>query len=324
LLGVIPDFRIDYGAILSEHAKIIAINRNKLHLRKNSDLFWKPALTIGADPACFVVSLSRALKNLKIDRDWITALRHRSGQVEKDRLLRIQYDDDKYNISSSSSSQLPTQQQSSASLPKQQGISSTTTTIDDTRMTRKLLNPINLLQEMDRMLPDNVIFVGDGGDFVASAAHILRPSGPLKWLGAGPLGVVGFGAGFALAAKLVQPDHHVFLISGDGSIGFSLFELDTFVRHKLPILIVVGNDARWSMSAREQMRILGSDIGTKHSYCDFQVVAQGLGAQGFLLENVSDIGAVFQKAFDSYQQGNLVLINALIGRSSFREGSIAG
>ena len=95
------------------------------------------------------------------------------------------------------------------------------------------LNPIRVLQELEKQLPDNTILVGDGGDFVASAAYILRPRGPLTWLDPGAFGTLGVGAGFALGAKLVRPEANVWILYGDGALGYSIMEYDTFIRHKV-------------------------------------------------------------------------------------------
>jgi acetolactate synthase-like protein len=72
------------------------------------------------------------------------------------------------------------------------------------------------------------VIVADGGDFVSTASYVLRPRRPLSWLDPGPFGTLGVGAGFALGAKLVRPSADVWLVYGDGSVGYSLAEADTF------------------------------------------------------------------------------------------------
>lgn len=64
----------------------------------------------------------------------------------------------------------------------------------------------------------------------------FSPRGPLAWLDPGAFGTLGVGAGFALGAKLCNPEKPVWVIFGDGSLGYSLSEFDTFVRHKVSIL----------------------------------------------------------------------------------------
>ena len=114
------------------------------------------------------------------------------------------------------------------------------------------INPLHLLGALDRQITAKTILVADGGDFVGSAAYVLQPPGPLSWLDPGPFGTLGVGAGFALGAKLARPDADVWIIYGDGSAGYSLSEFDTFVRHNVPVVALVGNDASWAQIAREQ------------------------------------------------------------------------
>jgi acetolactate synthase-like protein len=120
----------------------------------------------------------------------------------------------------------------------------------------KGINALKLFKTLETKLHDNVILVADGGDFVATAAYTLRPSAPLSWLDPGVFGTLGVGAGFALGAKLVFPEKDVFIIWGDGSSGYSLMEYDTFVRHQLPVISVIGNDACWTQIARDQVEFL--------------------------------------------------------------------
>lgn len=91
--------------------------------------------------------------------------------------------------------------------------------------------------------------------------HTRRPRGPLCWLDPGAYGTLGCGAGFALGAKLCRPDHDVWVVFGDGSLGYSLPEFDTFARHKLPLVAVVGTDACWAQINRDQKRLLKSEVG---------------------------------------------------------------
>lgn len=95
------------------------------------------------------------------------------------------------------------------------------------------MNPIKVLQTLDKILPDNAILIADGGDFVATAAYVMRPRSAGSWLDPGAFGTLGVGAGFALGAKLVRPDSEVWIVYGDGSCGYSIAEIDTFKRHNV-------------------------------------------------------------------------------------------
>ncbi|MFO7538866.1 MAG: thiamine pyrophosphate-binding protein, partial [Chloroflexota bacterium] len=115
------------------------------------------------------------------------------------------------------------------------------------------LNPVALCRQIEAALDENSVIIGDGGDFVATASYIVRPRGPLRWLDPGPFGTLGAGAGFALGAKLCYPEAEVWLLYGDGSAGYTLSEFDTFHRHDLLVIAVVGNDGVWAQIAREQV-----------------------------------------------------------------------
>ena len=143
---------------------------------------------------------------------------------------------------------------------------------------------MSLLKALDGQLSDNTVLVADGGDFVATASYIVSPRGPLAWIDPGPFGTLGVGAGFALGAKLCRPDADVWILYGDGSVAYSLAEFDTFTRHNLPVIGLVGNDAGWTQITREQVDIFHDDLATSLSETNYQISAEGYGGKGFLLE----------------------------------------
>jgi thiamine pyrophosphate-dependent acetolactate synthase large subunit-like protein len=187
----------------------------------------------------------------------------------------------------------------------------------------EFINPLHLLKKLNHEIDDNSVIVADGGDFVASAAYILQPTGPLRWLDPGVFGTLGVGAGFALASKLINPESEVWLIYGDGAAGFSLQEFDTFVRHKTPVIALIGNDGGWSQIARDQVALLGDDVATVLERSDYHLVAEAYGGKGFLLERSENIEKIFKDAKQAAAQGHPVVINAMIGKSDFRKGSIS-
>jgi len=185
------------------------------------------------------------------------------------------------------------------------------------------VNPLSLCRRIDRALDTDSIIIGDGGDFVATASYMIKPRGPLCWLDPGPYGTLGVGAGFALAAGLVRPDAEIWLLYGDGAAGYSLIECDSFVRHGVAVIAVVGNDAGWTQITREQAEIFGDETGTVLKYNNYHRVAEGLDAKGFLLSDAADIDRVLEQAKTAARSGQAVLINALIGTTDFRKGSIS-
>jgi acetolactate synthase-1/2/3 large subunit len=185
------------------------------------------------------------------------------------------------------------------------------------------LHPLRVLRSLEATLADDSVIVADGGDFVSTAAYVLRPRRPLSWLDPGPFGTLGVGAGFALGAKLARPSADVWVVYGDGSVGYSLVEADTFARHGLGVVALVGNDAGWTQIAREQVAMLKDDVGTVLAPTDYERAAEGLGARGLRLDDRSRILPVLEAALSLARSGLAVYVNARIGRTDFRQGSIS-
>jgi len=185
------------------------------------------------------------------------------------------------------------------------------------------VNPLAFFRKLDQRLQANSILVADGGDFVATAAYTLRPRKPLQWLDPGVFGTLGVGGGFALGAKAANPGAEVWIIYGDGSAGYSLAELDTFVRHGLPVIAVVGNDAGWTQIARDQVAVLKDDVATVLRHTDYHVVAEGFGAAGILVDREDQIDAALEQARALAAEGRPVLLNVIISPTDFRKGSIS-
>lgn len=187
----------------------------------------------------------------------------------------------------------------------------------------KGLNPLKLLWELEHLLPEKAVLVADGGDFVATASYTLRARQPLSWLDPGAYGTLGVGAGFAIAAALVYPDRPVWILYGDGSAGYSLMEFDTFQRHGLAITALIGNDACWTQIARDQVEFLGSDCAVTLDASDYEKIPLAFGVEGQKTESLEAFVSAVKQAITSNQQGKSYLINAIIGKTDFRKGSIS-
>ncbi len=186
-----------------------------------------------------------------------------------------------------------------------------------------LVNSLQLFQRIEEKMANDAVLVVDGGDFVATASYILRPRQPLSWLDPGVFGTLGVGGGFALGASLVRPGKEIWLIYGDGSCAYSLAEMDTCVRHGFAPIAVIGTDGSWSQIAREQVPMLGTDVGTVLNRTAYHDVAQGYGAVGLLLDDPSQIDATLNEAKALAAAGKPVVINVHIARTDFRKGSIS-
>jgi acetolactate synthase-1/2/3 large subunit len=187
----------------------------------------------------------------------------------------------------------------------------------------EFVNPIALLRAIDAAAADDATFVADGGDFVATASYVLRPRGPRGWLDPGVFGTLGVGAGFALAAALQRPGAEVWILFGDGACGWSLAEFDTFVRHGIPVIAVVGNDAGWTQIAREQVKMLGDDVGVTLGRAAYHEVAAAFGAEGVLVKRDGEIAEGLARARAAARAGRPALVNVWLDRSDFRDGSIS-
>ncbi|MBN8613298.1 MAG: thiamine pyrophosphate-binding protein [Deltaproteobacteria bacterium] len=187
----------------------------------------------------------------------------------------------------------------------------------------KRVSPLKLFLELEKKLSDDAILVADGGDFVGTASYILRPRGPLGWLDPGVYGTLGVGGGFAAGAAVCKKDSEVWILWGDGSSAYSLSEFDTFVRHGLAPIAVIGTDALWAQIARDQTELLGDDVGTVLRDTSYEKVAEGYGGVGLLLDDESKIAEVLDEAKRIAKSGKPVCINVLLAPSDFRKGSIS-
>lgn len=187
----------------------------------------------------------------------------------------------------------------------------------------ELVDPIHFFLRMEEKLADDSVLVADGGDFVATAAYILRPRSPLSWLDPGVFGTLGVGGGFAVGAAAVRPNAEVWIIWGDGSSAYSLAEFDTCVRHGMAPIAVVGTDASWAQIARDQVEILGDDVGTTLAKTAYHTVAEGYGGVGLLLDDPAKVDETLDRAKEIARSGKPVLVNVHIAKTDFRKGSIS-
>jgi len=187
----------------------------------------------------------------------------------------------------------------------------------------QFVHPILLCKEIDNALAENSIIVADGGDFVATASYMVQPRQPLSWLDPGVFGTLGVGAGFALGAKLCRPNSEVWILFGDGALGWSLIEFDTYVRMRVPVIAIIGNDACWSQMYRDQVRLLHNPVACELAYSHYEEVAKALGAEGILVQHQDQVRPALQRAKELYASGRSVLVNVLITKSDFRQGSVS-
>ncbi|MGB1880181.1 MAG: thiamine pyrophosphate-binding protein [Gammaproteobacteria bacterium] len=174
------------------------------------------------------------------------------------------------------------------------------------------IDPLRLCREIRDFVADkDVILIGDGGDIVAQASKVLPVPAENCWMDPGPLGTLGVGMPFALAAQLARPDQRVLIIYGDGAFGLNGFEYDTAVRFNLPIVGIVGVDAAWGQMARPQVQVYGEDrlVATKLNYTRYDKIVEAMGGHGEYCERPEEIGPALERAFAS---GKPALVNVVM------------
>lgn len=185
------------------------------------------------------------------------------------------------------------------------------------------INPIGLFLAMEERIPDRSILIADGGDFAATSAYTLRPRRPLSWLDPGVFGTLGVGGGFALGAALHYPDDYIWIIYGDGSAAYSLMEFDSFRKYGMKVCGIIGNNGSWEQIARDQVPILGSATATSLPRSDYHKVAEAFGGAGERVESLAGFEQSLDRAMESMDRGIPYVINAVIGSTEFRKGSIS-
>ena len=162
------------------------------------------------------------------------------------------------------------------------------------------IHPARIYGELLPRLADDAVVIGDGGDFVSFAGKFVEPRKPGLWLDPGPYGCLGAGLGAAIAARIARPSSQVVLLLGDGAAGMSLMDVDTLVRHRLPVVIVVGNNSAWGLEKGPMQMLYGYDVaadltpGTRYDQ-----VAVALGAGGEMVADPRAIGPALDRAFSS-------------------------
>jgi acetolactate synthase-1/2/3 large subunit len=174
---------------------------------------------------------------------------------------------------------------------------------------RAPLHPLRVYHELNAVLDRNAIVIGDGGDFVSFAGRVMETYEPGCWMDPGPYGCLGSGPGYALAAKVAHPDRQVCLLLGDGAFGFAGLEFDTFVRHGLPIVGVMGNNGIWALEKHPMEFLYGYSVAAElQPRCRYDEVVRALGGHGELVERPEELRPALERAFAS---GKPALVNVL-------------
>jgi acetolactate synthase-1/2/3 large subunit len=162
------------------------------------------------------------------------------------------------------------------------------------------IHPMRIYGELAPLLEPDAVVIGDGGDFVSYAGKYIEPRQPGGWLDPGPYGCLGTGLGYAIAARIARPAAQVVLLLGDGAAGFSLMDADTLVRHRLPVVMICGNNGIWGLEKHPMQALYGYDVAADlQPECRYDQVVTALGGAGELITRPEEIGPALRRAFAS-------------------------
>jgi len=187
--------------------------------------------------------------------------------------------------------------------------------------TAEQIHPARIYGELLPRLADDAIVIGDGGDFVSFAGKFVEPKQPGGWLDPGPYGCLGAGMGGAIAARLHRPSAQVVLLYGDGAAGMSLMDVDTLVRHDLPVVMICGNNSAWGLEKGPMQFLYGYDVAADLApQTRYDEVVKALGGAGETVTDPNQIGAAIDRAFAAnvpYMVNVITDVNAAYPRATF-------
>lgn len=178
------------------------------------------------------------------------------------------------------------------------------------------MHALRFLKELNDIVDDDTIVVGDGGNIVALAGKVLEVSQPGHWLDPGPYGTLGVGLPFAMAAKLARPAKKVLVLSGDGAFGLNGMEIESCARQDIPVVCVVANDGAWNQIRDPQVMLYGEERGLATALnpnARYDLMAQAMGAHGERVSEPKEVGAAIERAFAS---GKASVVDVVIDRTT--------
>jgi acetolactate synthase-1/2/3 large subunit len=163
------------------------------------------------------------------------------------------------------------------------------------------IHPYRLADAVFSTVDRDAIVVADGGETSIWMETLCQIYEGGHWLSHGYLAQLGTGMPFAIAAQVARPERRVVCVVGDGSVGFNFAEFDTMVRHKLPVVVVINNDAQWGMSAHGQDMIYGKNkrVVTDLAETRYDLAAAGFGAHPEYVTEPQDLIPALERAFAS-------------------------
>ena len=179
------------------------------------------------------------------------------------------------------------------------------------------MHPNRVLTALRDALPRDAIVVADGGDFL-SFARVGLPA--QTYLDPGSLGCIGVGTPFGIAASLACPDRVVVVATGDGAFGFNAMEIDTAVRHKAPVLVVVANNGSWAIEVRDQQETHGKVVGTQLQFADHAAMARAFGMHAERVTSPEELPGAIERAMANRPALLDVVVTPLAASSDAKSG----
>lgn len=184
------------------------------------------------------------------------------------------------------------------------------------------IDPYRLVHEINEFLTEDAIYIGDGGDIVTFSGQVVQPKSPGHWMDPGPLGTLGVGVPFVLAAKHARPDKEVVALFGDGAFSLTGWDFETLVRYNLPFVGIVGNNSSMNQIRYGQAQKYGEDrarVGNTLGDVPYDQFARMLGGHGEEVRDPADIAPALQRARES---GKPSLINVWVDPDVYAPGTM--
>ncbi len=178
------------------------------------------------------------------------------------------------------------------------------------------IHPLRLCEEVKNFMKRDAILIVDGQEILNFGRQSMPTFSPGHRLNSGPFGMMGVGMPFGVGAKIARPDKQVIVVHGDGSFGLNCMELDTAVRHKVPLLVVISLNGGWTADPKKEK------VGRNLGYTRFDKMAESLGCYGEFVEKPEEIGPALQRAQKKVDQGMVALVNVKTDENA-RAGTVA-
>ena len=186
------------------------------------------------------------------------------------------------------------------------------------------ISPYRVAWELNQFLNEDTIYIGDGGDVVTISAQAVQPKRPGGWMDPGPLGTLGVGVPYAIAAKQSSPESEVLLYCGDGAFSMTGMDFEAFVRHKLPVLVVVGNNSAQNQIRFGQIMKYGEEkgnVGNILGDVPFDEFAKVFGGHGESVREAKDIKPALLRAREAVKAGTPAIVNIWVDKEEFAPGT---